>query len=156
MGKSVTFNDYLTSSSITAKAAIQNNSVCLYPEDFNPLFERNNHPGIVTEVFSGIFFTDEENLQIDNLIYRINFDRKTNLTGFKKDMALHSLFQSLLMKRPFNLFHRANLYIRTNDVKRSFGNKKTWDTQLKNSWKEYVWRQTAQSSTTERITKYII
>lgn len=131
MGKSVTFNDYLTSNSITAKAIIQNNSVRLCPEDFNPLFERNDHPDIVTEVFSGIFFTDEENLQIDNLIYRIDFDRKTNLTGFKKDMALHSLFQSLLMKRPFNLFHRANLYIRTNDVKRSFGNKKTWDTPIK-------------------------
>jgi adenine-specific DNA methylase len=57
MGKGVTFNDYLTSNSITAKAIIQNNSVRLYSEDFNPLFERNNHPGIVTEVlfFQGFF-----------------------------------------------------------------------------------------------------
>ena len=62
MEKSVTFNDYLTSNSITAKAIIQNNSVRLCPEDFNPLFERNDHPDIVTEVFSGIFFTDKENL----------------------------------------------------------------------------------------------
>lgn len=131
MGKIVTFNDYLSSSSITARAIIKNNSVRLYPDDVNPLFEKINHPDIVSEVFSGIFFTDEENLQIDNLIYRIKFDKKTKLTGLKKDLALHSLFQSLLMKRPFNLFHRANLNLRTNDVKRSFGNKKTWDTPIK-------------------------
>lgn len=131
MGKSITFNDYLTSNSITSRAIIQNNSVRLYPGDVNPLFERNNPPDIVSEVFSGVFFTDEENLQIDNLIYNINFNKKISLTGFKKDMALHSLFQSLLMKRPFNLFHRANLYLRTNDVKRNFGNKKTWDTPIK-------------------------
>lgn len=131
MGKSVTFNDYLTSNSITARAIIQNNSVRLYPSDLNPLFEKNNHHGIVSEVFSGIFFTDEENLQIDTFINRINLNKKTKLNGLKKDIALHSLFQSLLMKRPFNLFHRANLYLRTNDVKRSFGNKKTWDTPIK-------------------------
>ena len=39
-----------------------------------------------------------------------------------------ALFQSCLSKRPYNLFHRANLYMRTADVKRSFGNKKTWET----------------------------
>lgn len=131
MGKSVTVNDYLTSNSITSRAIIQNNSVRLYPRDVTPLFDINNPPNIVSEVFSEVFFTDEENLQIDNLIYNINFNKKTSLAGFKKDIALHSLFQSLLMKRPFNLFHRANLNLRTNDVKRNFGNKKTWETPIK-------------------------
>jgi len=131
MGKSVTFNDYLTSNSITARAIIQNNSVRLYSQEFNLLFEGDNHPGTVTRVFSGIFFIDEENLQIDNLIHRINFNGKTRLTGFRRDIAMHSLFQALLMKRPFNLFHRANLNLRTNDVKRSFGNKRTWDTPIR-------------------------
>jgi adenine-specific DNA methylase len=32
------------------------------------------------------------------------------------------------MKRPFNLFHRNNLSIRTADVERAFGNKATWET----------------------------
>jgi len=31
------------------------------------------------------------------------------------------------VKRPFNLFHRRNLYLRFTDVKRGFGNKATWD-----------------------------
>src|SRR5436190_1005514 len=29
--------------------------------------------------------------------------------------------------RPFNLFHRANLSMRTKEVSRSFGNKTTWE-----------------------------
>jgi adenine-specific DNA methylase len=32
------------------------------------------------------------------------------------------------VKRPYNLFHRANLAMRRRDVERSFGNKATWDT----------------------------
>ena len=32
-----------------------------------------------------------------------------------------------MVKRPFNLFHRKNLYLRFAEVKRSFGNKTTWD-----------------------------
>ena len=37
------------------------------------------------------------------------------------------LIQSLIAKRPYNLFHRKNLYMRFSDVKRKFGNKTTWD-----------------------------
>ena len=37
------------------------------------------------------------------------------------------MFQSCLAKRPYNLFHRANLYMRTAEVERGFGNKATWD-----------------------------
>lgn len=42
------------------------------------------------------------------------------------------MFQACLCKRPFNLFHRKNLYLRTAKVERSFGNKKTWNTSFKN------------------------
>ncbi len=45
----------------------------------------------------------------------------------KKAMFLWALFQSCISKRPYNLFHRKNLYVRTADVKRNFGNKTTWD-----------------------------
>ena len=43
-------------------------------------------------------------------------------------LARHALNQACLMKRPFNLFHRKNLYIRTANVERQFGNKTTWET----------------------------
>jgi adenine-specific DNA methylase len=38
-----------------------------------------------------------------------------------------ALFQACLAKRPFNLFHRANLSLRTTSVERTFGNKTTWE-----------------------------
>lgn len=47
---------------------------------------------------------------------------------YKQALAFYALFQSCIIKRPYNLFHRKNLYIRTAEVERSFGNKKTWDT----------------------------
>ena len=40
---------------------------------------------------------------------------------------LYALFQACLIKRPFNLFHRRNLNLRTAKVERNFGNKTTWD-----------------------------
>lgn len=131
LGKEVTFNDYLRSNCVSARALIKNNSVNLSKRRFDSLFQGIPVKGTVSEIFKGIFYTDEENEQIDTLIYRILSDSETRLTGYRKDIALHTFFQALLMKRPFNLFHRANLYLRTNDVRRNFGNKTTWDTSLK-------------------------
>jgi adenine-specific DNA methylase len=48
------------------------------------------------------------------------------------------LFQACLAKRPFNLFHRANFYIRTNSVKRSFGNKTTWERPFSELFRKFV------------------
>jgi adenine-specific DNA methylase len=42
-------------------------------------------------------------------------------------VALFALYQACIVKRPYNLFHRKNLYIRFADVERSFGNKASWD-----------------------------
>ena len=53
---------------------------------------------------------------------------KCALDGPRRDLALQALFQACLAKRPYNLFHRANLALRRRDVARSFGNKTTWDT----------------------------
>ncbi len=42
-------------------------------------------------------------------------------------LAFFALAQSCIIKRPYNLFHRKNLYIRLAEVNRSFGNKTSWD-----------------------------
>jgi adenine-specific DNA-methyltransferase len=47
---------------------------------------------------------------------------------YRQALAYYALFQACLVKRPFNLFHRKNLYLRFAEVERSFGNKTTWDT----------------------------
>src|SRR5690606_27079374 len=50
-----------------------------------------------------------------------------NESTYKNAIALNAIFQSCLIKRPYNLFHRNNLYMRTNNVERNFGNKTSWD-----------------------------
>jgi hypothetical protein len=46
---------------------------------------------------------------------------------YKFALAFFALCQACIIKRPYNLFHRKNLYIRFAEVERSFGNKTTWD-----------------------------
>ena len=53
-------------------------------------------------------------------------------------MSYFALFQACIIKRPYNLFHRKNLYVRMQDVERSFGNKKTWDTPFPIHFKKFV------------------
>ena len=57
---------------------------------------------------------------------------------YKRALAYFALFQACIIKRPFNLFHRKNLYIRTSDVERNFGNKTTWDTPFPEHFLKFV------------------
>ncbi|MFN4179039.1 MAG: DNA methyltransferase, partial [Armatimonadota bacterium] len=73
--------------------------------------------------FHNIYYTDAENEWLDIVVQNLeDFDDL-----YKKAMGYYALIQSCLVKRPFNLFHRCNLYLRLADVPRSFGNKATWD-----------------------------
>ena len=57
---------------------------------------------------------------------------------FKRAIAWFALFQSCIIKRPYNLFHRANLYMREAQVERSFGNKTTWDTPFEQHFRTFA------------------
>ncbi len=127
MGKAVTYNDLLISNWYIGKALIENNSTKVDPLNVGTLFERENgysYGAIIQDYFEGIYYTDEENRFLDITIQ--NIFRLEN--QFEKAICLFALFQACIQKRPFNLFHRKNLYLRLNNVSRSFGNKKTWDT----------------------------
>lgn len=88
--------------------------------DFDPL---QNYKHFISETFKDIYYTDEENQWLDMVVQ--NIVRLEN--QYKKALAYNALFQACLVKRPFNLFHRKNLYLRFAKVSRSFGNKTTWD-----------------------------
>lgn len=77
----------------------------------------------ISETFKDIYYTDEENQWLDMIVQNIS-DMGNK---YKKALAYNALFQACLVKRPFNLFHRKNLYLRFAKVARSFGNKTTWD-----------------------------
>lgn len=128
MGKTVYANDYMRYNSETARLLLSLTNDWLRALDLNDLIERafksNGQSGrLVSENYSGIYFPDDENAQIDEFC--------ANLNGFsdrEASLLTYLMGQAMLMKRPYNLFHRANLEMRMKDVPRSFGNAKTWAT----------------------------
>lgn len=136
-GKLVTYNDILPFNTIIGKAIIENDSTRLYNSEVDALLTENKniiYPTFVKDTFKDIYFTDDENHWLD--IVSTNIRRIDN--PYKQAIAYFALFQSCIIKRPYNLFHRRNLYVRMQDVERSFGNKKTWDTPFDIHFRRFV------------------
>lgn len=136
-GKSVTYNDILPFNSIIGKAIIENGSTLLSDSDIDFILTEHQgvaYPTFIAENFKDIYYTDEENHWLDVVRYNIS----TINDEYKRALAWFALFQSCIIKRPYNLFHRKNLYVRLMDVKRSFGNKKTWDTPFDVHFKSFA------------------
>ncbi len=137
-GKEVTYNDNLAFNWNIGLALIQNSDIRLTAEDVSLILEPQ--PGIkyldfIRQTFRGIYFTDEENAWLDRVVYHIDHLLSDPI---KQAIALFALYQACIIKRPYNLFHRANLYMRTADVERSFGNKATWDTPFETHFQLFV------------------
>jgi adenine-specific DNA-methyltransferase len=136
-GKKVTYNDILKFNWYIGVALIENDSVRLTEDDVAFILTRHNkikYPSFIYETFKGIYFTDEENQWIDMVVTNIGL--LDNI--YKKALAYFALFQSCIIKRPFNLFHRKNLYLRFSEVERNFGNKATWDTSFEIHFRRFV------------------
>lgn len=124
--KKVYYNDYLRFNHQIGLAIIENNGEILTEEDVEFLLTDHDHldyPSFIQSEFEDLYFTDEENAWLDRM--HVNIGELEN--KYKQAIANSALAQSCLAKRPYNLFHRANLYMRTEDVERSFGNKTTWE-----------------------------
>lgn len=136
-GKAVTYNDILPFNALIGKALIENNSVRLTSADVEFILAEDssvNYPTFIADNFHDIYYTDEENHWLD--VVRHNICRLTD--EYKQAIAWFALFQACIIKRPYNLFHRKNLYVRLSEVKRSFGNKKTWDTSFTEHFTHFV------------------
>jgi adenine-specific DNA methylase len=137
-GKGVTYNDFLAFNWNIGLALVENGETCLLSEDIECLLQPRAdivYPDFIQRTFGDIYFTDEENAWLDRVVYHIDH----LLTHpIKQALARYALFQACIIKRPYNLFHRANLYMRTADVKRSFGNKATWDTPFETHFRNFV------------------
>jgi len=137
-GKAVTYNDYLAFNHNIGLALIENSSETLSLEHINELFQFDNQyhcPDFIESNFQDIYYPKDENRFLDRIIYRID---QQFTSPYKKAIARFALFQACIIKRPYNLFHRANLYMRTAEVKRSFGNKKTWDTPFEVHMRQFI------------------
>jgi len=125
MGKEVTFNDALQCNTIAAKALLANklpfSNADKVKTFFNGIIPRH---GFIAETFSEKFYLGFENEWLDGVITAIS-----EQPNREREALYYCLFQACLQKRPFNLFHRANLNLRiAQSVDQSFGNQTTWDT----------------------------
>lgn len=125
-GKTVYYNDYLKSDYLIGLSLIENNNIRLTGRDIEKLLHVNfsrEYKKFISQTFKDVYYTNEENQWLDTVAQNISSLRNK----YKRALAFNALFQACLVKRPFNLFHRKNLYLRLARVNRSFGNKTTWD-----------------------------
>jgi adenine-specific DNA methylase len=125
-GKSVTYNDILRFNHQVGLALIENDEVRINAETIDGIGVRlagRDYEDFIERTFSGVYYTDEENRWLDTAVGNLRQipDR------YVRALAWFAVCQAAIAKRPYNLFHRSNLYMRTADVSRSFGNKASWD-----------------------------
>lgn len=136
-GKQVFYNDSLKFNHYIGLAIIENSGVILDDTDIDFILKKRQgaqYPSFIYDTFHDIYFTDEENKWLDVVIANIRGIQDK----YRQALAYYALFQSCIIKRPYNLFHRKNLYIRTAEMERSFGNKKTWDTPFEDHFLKFV------------------
>lgn len=136
-GKQVTYNDILRFNYQIGLALIENAQFRLSPDDVDWILRPHSgvvYPDFIQRTFHDIYFTNEENAWLDVVVTNIRLLDNP----YKRAVAFFALFQAAIVKRPYNLFHRKNLYIRFAEVERSFGNKASWDRPFEAWFCEFV------------------
>lgn len=123
MGKEVHYNDAFKFNAAIAMVLLSSeNQLPQKQEVFDILENVKLKKGFISKKFQNIFYKDAENKWLDGFCSKLVSDHSMAM-----DIAFYGVSQAALMKRPFNLFHRANLNLRLNNVSRKFGNSTTWD-----------------------------
>lgn len=140
-GKRVTYNDVMQFNHQIGLALIENDVVRFGEDDL--AFVQTRHPAIpyddfIERTFDGVYFTGEENRWLDTACQNI----ARIACPYRRAIAWFAVFQAAMIKRPYNLFHRSNLSMRLGEVRRTFGNKTTWE----GSFDSYFRRFAAQAN----------
>lgn len=123
LGWDVTYNDAFQFNTISARALFSSRKVLLSAANVASILRAvQPQPGFIHATFAGLYFTDEENAWLDGFMTAL-----AHVEPACKDLLLYCLFQACLKKRPYNLFHRANLKLRQSRVEVQFGNRTTWE-----------------------------
>ncbi len=136
-GRRVICNDALKFNYYIGLALIENKNVRLNADDLDFLLNKHSgmsYPTFIADTFQNIYFSDDENIWLDIVITNI----RCLENRYKQALAFYALFQSCIIKRPYNLFHRKNLYLRQAKVARSFGNKTTWDRPFEEHFRKFA------------------
>ena len=125
-GKEVIYNDIMQFNCKIATALLQSPKGVLSEEMAENLLKKRQgieYLHYIENLYKDIYYHDIENSLIDIAVQNIQL-----LPLQAQASAYYVLFQSCMIKRPFNIFHRKNLSLRTNYTTAQFGNKKTWET----------------------------
>lgn len=120
-----------------AQALLANHGEELTAAEVDFLLEKHDwfvYDDFIERTFEGIYFTREENAWLDRVAQNIPLLDSPD----RRAIAYYALFQACMVKRPYNLFHRKNLYMRLARVERSFGNKALWDTPFANLFRRFA------------------
>lgn len=135
-GKTVMYNDILAFNCEIAKALMGTPRGTFTDNDALELLQRNpdiDYHSIIEDNFEGIYYLTAENRLIDTVVQNI-----ATLDDEKKASAYYVLFQSCMIKRPFNIFHRKNLNLRTGFTQANFGNKTTWEQSFESLFQKFT------------------
>lgn len=135
--KQVIYNDIFRFNQIIGTKLIEQTSNALTLDEAITLLqpvEGHQYQTVVQDNFGGIYFTDEENAQIDIFIQNANLLEDLN----QRYSAYYILFQACIIKRPYNLFHRNNLNMRINYTGGNFGNKRTWERPFEELFQRFI------------------
>ena len=101
LGKEVVSNDYMAMNASVAMALIENNTHTLSEKEIDSLFKENSKMDtFVRDTFTGIYFTDDENLLID----RVRANAKKLKNKHKRAIAITGLIRACTKKRPRGIF----------------------------------------------------
>jgi len=125
MGKKVWYRDIFEWLSICARVLLEKRRLVLSQAMLTEFIASvRPRKGFIRNRFDGAYFVRDENEWLDGVCHSIA--RMTDPS--QRDQIRYLLFQASLRKRPFNLFHRQNLALRTRtNTTRTFGNHATWD-----------------------------
>jgi DNA adenine methylase len=99
-GKAVTSNDYMSLSATFAKALIENNTVRLSDDDLQFLTHGRATSRFVRDTFAGLYFSDADNLFVDQVRSRIaELNDET-----KRALAKAALIRACMKKRARGIF----------------------------------------------------
>ena len=124
-GKTVVYNDILSFNCKIAEALLQTPKGVFTEAQALQLLQRvpgREYKTIIEDYFDDIYYPREENRKIDTVVQNIAY-----IDEGQRASAYYVLFQSCMIKRPFNIFHRKNLNLRTGFTEAKFGNKTTWE-----------------------------
>jgi len=137
LGKQVLYNDVLKFNHIIGQSLIENCKKTISEKEINQLLKKNSdNRGFIPATFKGLYFKDHENEWIENTVTNI-LELKDK---YKMAIAFNALFQSCIIKRPFGIWHRANLYFRENknNKPQSFGNGSSWERPFEIYFKRFI------------------